>query len=737
MVMQRFDILYLSDLRLSGGVATALVEQAKANAKAGYANGLVNVWSTAGKPSRFLDKRVRRLLETGILHLADAERPIEAALVIAIHPALFVHLPAKPIRISGYQKLLLVTQPPYDGHGQPNYDAGQLDGNAQEMLGGDVAWTPVNPMARLSIERTLSAPIWPTVWAGVLDADEWTVTRDGYVGDQVVVGRHTRPDRLKWPDTAEETLQAYPARRDLVVRILGDSGSLLSLLGSYPLNWRVLPSGTTAPSDFVKTIDHFVYFHHSRHVDSYGYAILEAMTAGAVPILPRSFEAQFDGAALYAEPNTVLPTVERLRDHPARFREASAAAVAFAREHFGTTAHTKRVRETIGPPRGGFVALKRPMRRALFLSSNGIGLGHLTRQLAIARRCGDGVEPVFVTMSQAISVVSDFGFFCEYIPHHRHLPLCAGDWNRMLAKELADKVAFYGVDVIVFDGNVIYPGLAEVLAGSPTCWRVWVRRAMWRAGAGAKSIEHEALFDVVIEPGEIPAAFDAGLTRSRRSRTRRVDPIRLLDNCEQMSRARARHALSIPDDRVAVLVQLGARNNSDTRDVEDEVLAFLARASGLYVAYVKWPIADGRAKLPPSVKVLNGYPVVRYLAAFDATVSAAGYNSFHDIIANRLPAAFLPNENPMMDDQLARAHHAAAHGYGVVLRERDPYGVASTLDRLLDPAEQRRMRGAAARFRIKNGAAAAAQLVEELLATVRTDRDHRAVILPAMRGVAL
>ena len=535
--MQRFDILMLSDLRLRGGVSTALVEQVKANASAGYTTGLINVWSAAGRPHRPADPRIRRLLDAGLLTWGDAHRPIEARLVIGLHPALFASLPAEPIDICGYQKLLLVTQPPFDGHGHANYDMRRLDGNAQEILGGDVMWAPVSPGVRTLLAGA-AAPV-PTLdedWTGILNPGEWATSRDGQIARQPVIGRHGGLDQLKWPDTAAETLRAYPAGDDLKVRILGESASLRALLGEYPANWQVLPNSAASPPAFLKTIDHFVYFHHSRWIDGYGYAIIEAMASGAVPILPETFKAQFEGAAVYARPKDVARTVKTFRQSPARFRESSGAATALVRDRFSAAVHNKRVRDLIGPPRRAVSAVRRRSRRVMFLSSNGIGLGHLTRQLAIARRCSDTIEPVFVTMSPAVSVVRDFGFLCEHIPHYRHLRCDVGQWNKSLTRELAEMIAFYEVGALLFDGNVIYGGLAEALTGVPDVWRIWCRRAMWRKGTGAGSIAQEPVFDLVVEPGDIADQFDAGLTTGRRRRARRVDPIRLLDTNEQLSR---------------------------------------------------------------------------------------------------------------------------------------------------------------------------------------------------------
>jgi hypothetical protein len=43
--------------------------------------------------------------------------------------------------------------------------------------------------------------------------------------------------------------------------------------------------------EFLESIDFFVYYHHKDRVESFGRVIMEAMFAGAVAILPPSFEA--------------------------------------------------------------------------------------------------------------------------------------------------------------------------------------------------------------------------------------------------------------------------------------------------------------------------------------------------------------------------------------------------------------------------------------------------------------
>ena len=112
--------------------------------------------------------------------------------------------------------------------------------------------------------------------------------------------------------------------------------------------------------------------------------------------------------------------------------------------------------------------------------------------------------------------------------------------------------------------------------------------------------------------------------------------------------------------------------------------------------------------------VLRRFPLSRYVRAFDASIGAVGYNSFHEAVQAGLPSIFVPNESPQQDDQLARARFAERRGLGYCVRTGEPYRLLETLDRLLDPDEQARVRAAALGFRRENGAVEAAQLLAEL-----------------------
>jgi Glycosyltransferase family 28 C-terminal domain len=482
-------------------------------------------------------------------------------------------------------------------------------------------------------------------------------------------------------------------------------------------------------------VDFFVYFHHSRWVEAFGCTIAEALASGAVAILPRHFQELFGESAVYCETGEVAERVRALRNDRDAFLEQSRRGRELVAARFGHGAHLRRLEALIGPPRQRRTAVsaRAPRRqdpagsgsdlpkRVLFLSSNGVGMGHLTRLLAIARRCPATLMPVFATMSQAVEPIEEAGYLVEYLPFHGYLGCDIYRWNKYLHQELNELIAFYEPPVVVCDFNSPFQGVVDAIKDNPQTWFVWCRRGMWRANAGAKFIEREHHFHAVLEPDDLASAFDFGLTAQSRDRTRVVPPIRLLDDQEMLPREAARRELGLDLERPAAIVQLGSGNNYDYRTALHLALDHLAR-SDVQVVVAEWLMSQGANNLPPSTPRVRKFPLARWYRAFDMAVSAVGYNAFHELIFARIPTVFMPNENPQQDDQLGRARYAERHGLGFCVRTRDIYRLKPALDRLLDPDEQSAIRARCAALDPSNGAAEAARMIEEYAFIRRVER---------------
>lgn len=727
--MHRFDIVLLSDFRFSGGTSAAVAEEIRAAHGAGYNVGLVALEAANLTTPLPLNPRLRALIEDGACSVVPPREPVEARLAQLHNPYAAVLLPWESVRLRADQRMVVVQHPPTEADGKPYYDLAQVRRNAEEILGGTAVWAPVGPLVRQQLAGLASRPnLTRDDWYNVVEVERWRTVRDAPRPERIVIGRHSRPDARKWPDTREAVLQVYPEHPRIKVRILGGGRFLQELVGLYPPNWKVIQFGGEPPEEFLRSLDFFVYHHHPSWVEAFGCTIAEAMASGLPVLLPPHFAPLFKEGAIYTARDAVTPTVLRLADDPLAYRRQSDAAFDHAQQHFSHETHRRRIRDLIGPPAVPRTAgsARRPLR-VLLISSNGVGMGHLTRLLAIARRLPDPVEPVFVTMSQAMHVVREFGYLAEYLPFHQYLGCDVGRWNKFLAQELRELIGFYDARVVVFDSNCPFQGVIDAADACRHVWFVWCRRGMWQAGTGAKFLARERHFDFVIEPRDLADAFDVGLTPLQRDRARLVAPIRLLDDHEWLPRAAARAELGLDPERPAVLVQLGSGNNFDYGALRRLLLAQLAVRPGVQVVMAEWLMAERNLERAQCVAVLRRFPLSRYVQAFDASIGAVGYNSFHEAIQAGLPSIFVPNESPQQDDQLARARFAERRGLGYCVRTGEPYRLLEALDRLIDPDEQARIRETAKAFRRDNGALEAAQLLAEL-AIVR--RGVRAPVKP-------
>lgn len=355
--------------------------------------------------------------------------------------------------------------------------------------------------------------------------------------------------------------------------------------------------------------------------------------------------------------------------------------------------------------------------RVLFLTSNGVGLGHLTRSLAIGRRLPAGVDMVIFTLSQAAPVVARLGVPVEFLVSQGHAGLGNEDWNALYHHRLLALLEQYRPDIVSFDGTFPYRGLVEATRDRPDLAWVWCRRAMWRAGRGEPALARAGAFDLVVEPGEYATAADPGATVAHRDTARVVAPVTLVQRSRLLDRARACADLVIDPDGTNVLVQLGAGTIDDVASTAGTVVSHLL-ARGVTVVVPVSPIAAERPDLPDGCHTVSAYPLAPVFRAFDAAVAAAGYNSFHEVLDLAVPTLLLPNRETAMDDQCARARWAADAGVALAAEPDDPPGIRAALDRLLDPD-------------VRGGLAAACDHLDDA-----TGADEAAALLADLAGVA-
>ena len=316
------------------------------------------------------------------------------------------------------------------------------------------------------------------------------------------------------------------------------------------------------------------------------------------------------------------------------------------------------------------------------IPSNGSGLGHVTRMQAFAQALENYGPVAFMSFSAVLTS----GAF--YLPSPQYLELNDED-ARVYVRESALRF-FNRFDPthIIYDGNVIPSGLLSALAMRPEIHLTWVRRGHWAGDTAEKYMAQQALADLVIEPGDISDTYDTGPSWSRRGDFcppqgfLKTQPIRNPQS-DVLPRSQALKALGLKD-RKYILLMPGVLKEEDIDLVNSCVDAI--KRTGAMPVLAHWPVAQAK---PPEIEdliVIESMPIAPYFAAFEAIISAAGYNAFHEIIASGQKCVFIPQEDAGRDCQPARARFAAEHGLAAFCRRCELHHLRQILETLQVPA---------------------------------------------------
>jgi len=307
----------------------------------------------------------------------------------------------------------------------------------------------------------------------------------------------------------------------------------------------------------------------------------------------------------------------------------------------------------------------------MFFPTNGVGFGHFTRMYALAKRFkkySPSTEIVFFTTMPTLHLLYNEGFVTYHIAGRiKFQDVSASEWNALVEEHLSLAFDQHKPSTFIFDGAFPYRGMLNAIRGRVATRKIWMRRGTFKKGSRIP-VDSIAHFDTIIHPEDSVPLAPNELEHGVESIT--CAPIVLLDESDLLPRKAARRRLNLPLKGRVVYVQLGAgRINDIGSEIRLTVEALLQ--------YDDVTVVIGESMLGERVDInlnrvvlLRDYPNSMYFNAFDATVQAGGYNSFHETRKFGLPTLFYPNMNTGMDDQLARCKIAEAEGWGFVVEKR-------------------------------------------------------------------
>ena len=707
-----FDIILAGDFRAPGEVTETIASHLDILASTGLEVGLLWLRDPAMPATTAVQERIAGLVR---LHAAVPIEPetetLSCAVLLLYEPRLLVAaLPGLPSTRA--DRVLVVLTQSLLRRGAPTYDVSAAATAIAERLSRRQLWCPATPQIRLQY-RTHAAGL-------ALDAAElrpcepiatWRTHRISQARRRPVLGRILRYDDDRLPGKREGMLAAYPAEPDMEMRFLGGEAALRELVKPLPATWQLLAVDAVDPKRFFARLDAYVQYQDDPG-RQFPRAALQAMAAGRLVILAPGFRAALGDGPVYREPDQVAETIRYLQAEPrfyARYlaeQDAALAARFSPRElldRLGEPARRRRPRRPAPPA---------SRRTVAFYPTNGVGLGHVTRLLAVARRLAPSYDPVFFTPCHALAVIEHAGYRAEYVPEPLYDETAPAEQARGIAPRLVAAWRYYDPAAIVFDGNVPRDALLTAGAEVPAPL-IWVRRGMWR---GDPALErHLALsrrFDAVIEPAEVAASADVGATSRAEDDPLTVPPIMLLDRGDLLDAASARRELGLAPERPAALVQLGSGNNNDIERHLDHV-AEAGQRLGIQLLIAEWLIQHHPVRRR-GLRYLQAYPNARHFRAFDFAVSAAGYNSFHELLHHGVPSIFVPNDNQQVDDQRARAAWAESRGAAICVPRGAESALPTYMAAMLDPAVRRQLARRGRSLCPSNGATAAAAAIAML-----------------------
>lgn len=343
--VQDVDVAILSDFRLPGGTTASIAEEVRAQSAAGLRTGLIHAQSEATKTAVGFSAHMQSVLHLEGVHVVSARARVHARLLVIRHPRVIETAAARFPGISADHVVLVANHPAVDAAGTWHYDVESTDAHVRQLFGGEPVWAPISPVVRHSIAAQQTAVrTADTDWVNIFAEVPSPALRSGFVADKPVVGRHSRPQREKWPDTAEALLAAYPDSDRWQIEVLGGAEIPEQILGRIPETWNVQPFGAEDPQHFLARLDFWVFMHHPAWREAFGRAIIEALAAGCVVVLPPYLREIFGSAAVYSEPSGVQDIVAEHWDAPKKFLRQSHRGQAFAAE-FGPHRHLNRLQD--------------------------------------------------------------------------------------------------------------------------------------------------------------------------------------------------------------------------------------------------------------------------------------------------------------------------------------------------------------------------------------------------------
>ena len=360
---RRLDVVFGGDWRRFGGPQRSMLEEIRACLEGGLRVGVLHLealrfMSTDDPP---LCGPLVDLLRRGTVTQVQVDDPVEVGLLLVRYPPILQYPPTASGALRPSRVVVVANQAPLEADGSDQrYVVRDVTERTEELFGTRPLWWPQGPTVReLLVGQDPTAELLPRDDLGLIDVEHWHVRPHhdpAADGRPLVVGRYSRDDVIKFPQTFAEVRAAYDLGPGHRVRFMGARSQLRRLAEEagtrpedFPAEWEVLAHRAVDTREFLAGLDVFVYMDNPSAHEAFGRVLLEAAASGVLTIAHPKHEPTFGPILDYALPHEVPALLERYRD-PGLYHDRVRRTLDGVRAAFGHERFLSDVRELLPPP---------------------------------------------------------------------------------------------------------------------------------------------------------------------------------------------------------------------------------------------------------------------------------------------------------------------------------------------------------------------------------------------------
>lgn len=286
--------------------------------------------------------------------------------------------------------------------------------------------------------------------------------------------------------------------------------------------------------------------------------------------------------------------------------------------------------------------------KILYYGINGTGLGHLSRLLRIAREAralantmGIQTDFRFITTSEASNMVWDFPVY--KIPSKTVVAVSDTPNHEYIGNSqffITNLVASIRPDILVMD-TMPEGSFGEFLSLKSFCRKTVFINRHKKEDVANNELHRQFLpiYDLILTPDYHQNSFRYHLPETVRGTDIYTDPIHGYREENTFSKEDVRKKFCVKENQKLVYVSAGGGGDKKAQnDLELIIDTLLVKKHKLLVGY--GPLYKGKIRYEENIIPFCEAEVNRYFKGIDFAISAAGYNTFQELLAAKVPTAF-------------------------------------------------------------------------------------------------